>query len=238
MIFNAWWLGSEKAQGNFGDILTPHILDHYKIKYKFEPNYVNATLICVGSIARRAGVNTTVIGSGIISKGDRITPGANWRFVRGPHTQHHVNRLGGNCPAVFGDPALLLPKIYNPTITKKHKISYVPHNVDFAEISQKYENVINLRTSDYKRVVDKILESEFIVSSSLHGLIVAHAYGIPAAWARSHNNLKGDNVKFEDYFASVNLNCEVSSYDSPKFCLPNNINITTIEEILEEIANL
>jgi len=238
MTFKAWWLGSETAQGNFGDILTPSILDHYNIKYKFEPNYVNATLICVGSIARRAGVNTTVLGSGIISKGDRITPNANWKFVRGPYTQQHVNRLGGSCPDVYGDPALLLPRIYNPEITKKYKIGYIPHNVDYAEISKVYDNVINLRTRNYKNVIDKILECEYIVSSSLHGVIVAHAYGIPAAWVKSQNNLKGDNVKFEDYFSSVNLDAEISFYDKPKFSLPKKIDITTIEDILIEVSNL
>ena len=237
MTFKAWWLGSEKAQGNFGDILTPSILDHYNIKYNFEPNYVNATLISVGSIARRAGPNTTVIGSGIISKGDRITPNANWKFVRGPFTQQHINRLGGECPSVYGDPALLLPKIYSPSKTVKNKVGIIPHNVDFAEIYKSHENVINLRTSNYKNVVDKILECESIISSSLHGVIVAHAYGIPAAWVKSNNNLKGDNVKFEDYFASVNLDAEMSTYDNPKFYLPKKINTDRIENILTELAN-
>ena len=238
MTFNAWWLGSEKAQGNFGDILTPSILHHYNIKYKFEPNYINATLISVGSIARRAGPNTTVLGSGIISKGDRITPNANWKFVRGPFTRDRITQLGGMCPDVYGDPALLLPRIYNPKITKKHKIGYIPHNVDHAEISTIYQNVINLRTSNYKNVIDRILECDSIISSSLHGVIVAHAYGIPAAWVKSNKNLKGDNVKFEDYFASVNLPAEISTYDSPKFSLPKQINITTIEDILMEISKI
>lgn len=238
MTYRVWWLGSEKAQGNFGDILTPAILDHYKVPYEFESNYVNATLISVGSIARRAGKNTTVLGSGIISKGDRIVPEANWRFVRGPHTRDHVIRLGGSCPPIYGDPALLLPKIYNPEISKKDKIGYIPHNIDYSEISKTYNNVINLRTSNYTKVIDELLKYEYIVSSSLHGVIVAHAYGIPAAWVQSLNKLKGDNIKFHDYFASVNLEPEMSTYENPKFVLPTGIDTSKIENIFKEIANV
>ena len=68
-----WWLGSERGQGNFGDILTPHILDYFSINYEYVNHYTNATAISVGSIARRAGVGVTVLGSGIISRGTGFT---------------------------------------------------------------------------------------------------------------------------------------------------------------------
>jgi hypothetical protein len=46
------------------------------------------------------------------------------------------------------------------------------------------------------------------LSSSLHGLIVAHAYGIPAVWcdfADRPHAIAGDGTKFHDYFASIGL---------------------------------
>ena len=89
-----WWLGSEKAQGNFGDILTPHILDHFSINYEFVNHFTKADTISVGSIARRAGVGVTVLGSGIISRSDRIIAGADWKFVRGPFTRDRVKFFG------------------------------------------------------------------------------------------------------------------------------------------------
>jgi len=44
-----------------------------------------------------------------------------------------------------------------------------------------------------------------VISSSLHGLIIAHAYNIPAIWVRLGNRLYGDNIKFRDYLLSVGI---------------------------------
>jgi hypothetical protein len=54
-----------------------------------------------------------------------------------------------------------------------------------------------------EKVVADITSCDCIFSSSLHGLIVAHAYGIPAVWIRPGGPIMGDDVKFHDYFASV-----------------------------------
>lgn len=229
---NLWWLGSKNGQGNFGDILTPFIFDYFGINYTWVPSYKAAEAISVGSIARRAGKGVKVLGSGIISRTDKLSADADWEFVRGPITRNRILELGGNCPKIYGDPALLLPKIYNPTIDKSFDVGYVPHNVDYKIISQKYNNVINLRTKNYKSVIDNILKNKKIVSSSLHGVIVAHAYGIPAAWVKSINNLKGDDVKFEDYFLSVGIkNFIQSTYENPVFINPGVINLDPIIEI-------
>jgi pyruvyltransferase len=48
-------------------------------------------------------------------------------------------------------------------------------------------------------VVPEILSCEFVVSSSLHGIIVAESFGIPARWLRSDK--KGPaSMKFYDYY--------------------------------------
>jgi pyruvyltransferase len=55
----------------------------------------------------------------------------------------------------------------------------------------------------YLHVIDQILQCEKIVSSSLHGLILADAYRVPAYWLQVGERQSGDQFKYEDYFGSV-----------------------------------
>jgi hypothetical protein len=50
-------------------------------------------------------------------------------------------------------------------------------------------------------VVNQIANSAVCVSTSLHGLVVAHAYEVPWVWLEIQDNkLSGTNFKFEDFF--------------------------------------
>ena len=56
---------------------------------------------------------------------------------------------------------------------------------------------------DWKSVIEDICCCEAIVSSSLHGLIIADTYGIPNARVKFSDNVTGGDFKYDDYFESV-----------------------------------
>lgn len=207
-----WWSKSP-APGNLGDVLTPVILAGFGKRFEWVQRR-HAEFLCIGSIAKFAAPGVTVIGSGIMRLADRQSPSARYLSVRGPITRSVVLRDGGSCPEVYGDPALLLPHIHDRSVPKTHDIGVVPHYVDEEWVRWRHPDmhVISTLNADPLAVVDQIRACRVILSSSLHGLVVAHAYGIPAAWVRFSDKLSGDGSKFRDHAASVNV--EMVPYSS------------------------
>jgi hypothetical protein len=207
--------------GNFGDILTPIILEHYGYKVVHTMMDNEAEYISVGSIAKLARKGTTVLGSGTMRSSDKLDPAANWRWVRGPLTRDLVIKNGGQCPEIYGDPALLLSRIVSPATEKKYQIGIAPHYVDYELAKQQYPDlpVINLLNADPREVIKQITQCEKIISSSLHGIIAAHAYGIPAAWVKLSDKISGDDTKFYDHHESVGLKATLSTVASPVFSI-------------------
>lgn len=197
-----WWCVAPRP-GNMGDIITPVILRHYGITAKWA-SLPRARLLATGSILGRAGAGQIVWGSGVQRYTDRPHTEAKYLAVRGPISQEILKKHLGRWPAAIGDPALLLPKIHTRPAEKKYDLGVVPHYVDLDLVGKSW-HVINPVRKDPLDVVDEIRECRAIVSSSLHGIIVAHAYGIPAAWVRLSGRLKTDGAKFADYAASVGV---------------------------------
>ena len=219
--------------GNFGDILTPFILSYYGYDVTWA-GPESADYYFVGSIAKWARPKTTVLGSGAMTASATLSPTANWRWVRGPRTRSIVIKNGGECPEIYGDPAMLLPRIVTATDNKKYSVGIVPHYVDYQEVKDLFLDypVINLLNSDPVEVIKEITACEKIISSSLHGIIVAHAYGIPAAWVKFSDRLSGDDTKFYDHFESMETSAILSTIDNPVY-VSVNFDDSVIHEILK-----
>lgn len=228
-----WWV-STPSPGNFGDLLTPKILDYFDIPFEHSSDF---DTLAVGSIAKLAVPGTMILGSGAMNLSDKLCPTADWKFVRGPITRNLIVNQGGACPEIYGDAALLLPLMLDES-KKEYDVGIIPHYVDHAEVSEKYKDykIINLLTADPFEAAAEITKCRSIVSSSLHGIICAHAYGIPAAWVKFSNRVKGDDIKFYDYFASVNLMPQISTVDNLIFTCPR-IDVTPIAEEFLKLKN-
>jgi pyruvyltransferase len=74
-------------------------------------------------------------------------------------------------------------------------VLFVPNLHDAAGTDSPFPTVSPLR--GWNRVVEEIVSSDFVIASSLHGLIVAEAYGIPARYIRLSET--ESLFKYEDY---------------------------------------
>jgi hypothetical protein len=173
--------------------------------------------LCIGSIIPRMISSSSIIwGSGVVYpeqclKNKPITVLA----VRGPLTRKYLLDNGINCPEIYGDPALLFPRYYMPLKIKKYKLGVVPHFRDKNNpIVDKICEENDVHFIDVQKIkswtifIDEINQCDFIISSSLHGIIIADAYMVPNLWVE----FKGGEKKrfaFRDYMLSVSRNIEI-----------------------------
>lgn len=202
---------------NWGDKISPILVEMISgkkpklvpMKERFTGENGQHVYLTVGSVIEFVDSNTIVWGSGFIHNEDSL-PEKPLKIcaVRGPLTRDKILAQGFDCPEVYGDPVLLLPRYYKPKKLPKKKIGIIPHYIDqdspwLEKVkNQKGAKTINIR-GDYYKTIDEVCSCDLIVSSSLHGLILADAYGIPSVWVKLSDKLLGDDLKFYDYFASV-----------------------------------
>lgn len=229
-----------KDKENYGDLLSQYLVEKISgkpvqwVHPKKQPWYKwnKKNYLVIGSIIHHATKDSVIWGSGIIDRKQKIS-NADFRAVRGPETRKFLLDLGYNCPEVYGDPALLLPLYFKPEEEKKYKIGIIPHYHDYEDVAKNYKDqpdflVIDLMTLDVEAVTSEILQCEKTISSSLHGLIVSHAYRTPCVWVEFSDKLFGDGIKFTDYMGSV----ELQVYQ-PQF-LRERLSIEELEELLNK----
>lgn len=207
-VYSYWWIGKI----NFGDLVTPSLLRAYGIK-AIHKSIDSAEVLSTGSILQRvsgSNFNGIILGSGIIRDIENSFPNATILAVRGPLT---AERIHAPSDVVLSDPGILISDIIAKRQVKEYKLGIVPHFQD-----KNHKNVIeffnNKNRDDIlfidventpENVIRQIDKCEFIMSSSLHGLIAADSLGIPnTRFKTSQNASGGGDFKFNDYFYSIN----------------------------------
>lgn len=210
-----YWDKNFDGKYNVGDILSKYIVEKMSGKKVIHcPKNSPEKLCAIGSIISSATLESGGIfwGSGSHAKSvDFFASNPKFLAVRGPLTRKMLLDTGYQCPDIYGDPALLLPEFYHkPAISPKYKLGVIGHwrhrekldckdGVLFIDILRKEDEITSF--------IDEICSCEKILSSSLHGIIIANAYGVPARWFMMENfPLEGNPYKkFHDYFMSVDM---------------------------------
>lgn len=156
-------------------------------------------MYAIGSIITAGCQDCTIWGSGCLNTTilSRLrSRKLDVRAVRGPLTRMVLMEHGYAVPEIYGDPAILMPLIFDPEVEKKYKVSIIPHMNEQEQYRQSACHFIDIRTVDYKKPIREIKESELILSSSLHGIILAEAYGVPAILLKPQVGM----FKYMDYY--------------------------------------
>lgn len=200
-------------------ILPPLVLlNRTSLAFRFKAkNY----LVIGSTIDMLCRNNTEVWGAGIIDADKSLTiKPKRVHAVRGPLTRAKLLAEGIDCPEIYGDPALLAPLYYQPNKQKRYRYGIISHvsNQEVAENLlldgkrlRECEDVLIIRLGQYKHwhdIIDQICECKIILSSSLHGLIVAEAYNVPNVWIEFGKPLIGGHFKFHDFFLSIHRDRE------------------------------
>ena len=173
---------------NFGDSLSPLIIE--KIIGKkitcINSSISSQKILAIGSILHFAKDGDIIWGSGINGKIDPSCHNFSTLLVfavRGPLTRDFLLERGIFCPEIYGDPAILLPDLFPQLQPTGEKPFIVIPNLNEIQAYRGLPNVV-LPTQEPMKVIKEILKARFVISGSLHGIIVAEAFGIPARLLR------------------------------------------------------
>jgi len=215
-----YWHG--KVQ-NFGDMLNQPLAD-YLFGSTHNIEYNNLHKKGIHLIGSNLGSKTHVLdGDTICGLGLHHYTQKNYSFdinvhcVRGPLSLKWLKSQGIKIAEPFlGDPGLLVSLFYKPQKNQllQYKIGVIPHisNIDYFKKECASNEKFHIIRPDqpWQQVMDEIISCQYIISSSLHGLICADSYNVPNVWISIPDkpippcNVSQDNgrYKYWDYLLS------------------------------------
>lgn len=206
-----YWRGKK----NFGDLLAPLLINRFSHLPSEWSEPQDSELVMVGSILEHIpkDYRGVIAGCGKLHEKTVLDfPNARILAVRGPLT---AKGMKGNI--VLGDPGLLADELVGFR-DKEYDLGIVAHWTDTTLEHDSRFKKFNPRIirvgDDPLKVIEEIAKCKKIVSSSLHGIIIADAYGIPrrieiSPRVLSHSHQEGGLFKWHDYSASIGMKLQI-----------------------------
>lgn len=220
---------------NFGDNINEVIMEYFRIKYR-RSKIFNANLICIGSLMEDllyCGKKTLkfkncicIIGTGFIrkreDKNEKFNRPVNIYALRGKESLKRCEDMLGDQlqNVVLGDPGLLIRYTYANIGRKiEYDVGIILHKKDIH--STNIKNII-LKNKKFvfidicgqtEEIVKKINKCGIVLSSALHGIVCADAYGIPNQWIIVSGYVEGGDYKFRDYYSVYKNGADINPID-------------------------
>ncbi|MCB9982087.1 MAG: polysaccharide pyruvyl transferase family protein [Rhodospirillales bacterium] len=221
MPIKLYWSGGNRNEINFGDSISPLIVELLASRSVTYADIPACDIVSIGSVLGKVSKKAwkrlftlrfgkiAVWGSGAFSTA-HLGPNSllNLQALRGTYTR---DAMGAPLDTPLGDPGLLLNRFDIPSRQKRYRWGIIPHihNYNSEALKQLCDatpgaQVIDLTQPDLFETMARIRNCDFIISTSLHGLIAADSWGIPNVWLRVRDNFHTSDWKFLDYFSAVN----------------------------------
>lgn len=212
-----YWAGNSGPNDNFGDQLSPVLVKNIFGLSSKHSGINAADIIAVGSLME--GIEESARSDAWVWGAGYIEDGAPWNgeeirvaAVRGRLTADRVKCVRGRGKIVLGDPGMVVDKAF-PELrkaAKKWEIGLIPH---FTEVSSPRTDTLSaapgVKVIDVMRppheVIADVVACRIIVSSSLHGLIVAESFGVPNYWMAPGEGITGGEYKFADHYSAFGV---------------------------------
>jgi hypothetical protein len=215
-----YYSGGKKNNYNFGDSLSPLVVSYLSSRKVIYSDIKNCDCVSIGSIIDKTINNKwkrflkfnfnpiTILGTGSfgpisIKEKNKL----NVLSLRGPLTR---NLFKNNMDVPLSDPGIIVCNLIKKT-QKKFSWGIIPHISEkklpiLNEMNKSNKNctIIDPANSNPLETASLIASCEFIISSSLHGIIAADSLNVPYVWMKISDNIIGGNWKFNDYFLSMN----------------------------------
>ncbi len=187
-----------RGHPNFGDVLARDLIQNLTPYRTVWTRPAEAELVVTGSIASMlpAGWSGTMLGIGAAHQTNLDFPDARVLALRG----HLTATMFDQEPMAFGDPGLLAKYLVDrPPATGR--VAIVPHWQDHG-LARRWSGDVVRVEGEPLDVIRAIAGASAVVSSSLHGIVVADAFGINRCW-EPHQGTQGDGFKFYDHATVV-----------------------------------
>lgn len=204
-----YWSSSKP---NFGDALSPLICARVSGREVVWAPPGRCDVVALGSLMQRFKEHwwtrrVHVWGTGFIEHPPAHASRHHYHAVRGRLTQAAISGLKQE--VALGDPGLLAHLLVEdrPAPARRCRVLVIPHYKDKgnAALAELAARVPGVEVADIfapaTTLLEQIRAAEVVLSSAMHGLIAADSLGVPNAWLKLSDAVRGGDFKFNDYYS-------------------------------------
>jgi len=162
--------------------------------------------------------------------------------VRGPRSRDLLLLYRSLNPLPISDPALIAADVYplDNLMQQQREVCFIIHGVDRADAFKVCplckEHLVNNYDRNMTNLFSNLKSCKRVISSSLHGIIFSHSFGIPALPVAVGKKITGGDFKYRDYMHSIGMTW-FRSRTPIQNVLTQNLTLTDWSELVDQVPH-